>query len=63
MPTKLVSMNTTAKRPKIIAAVPDICPVKYKTATTMAMTIRISLSMVPIFFFMVGSLFIRLGIE
>lgn len=52
MPNKLVSINMTANTPNIIAATPDICPVKYKMATIIAKVNLMSLSKVPIFFFM-----------
>jgi hypothetical protein len=49
---KDVSTNTMAMIPEIKAAVPDILFVKYSTAISIAIHIRITLSMTPIFFFM-----------
>src|SRR5690606_17803923 len=46
-----VSTNTTAKMPNMIANVPEMTFVKYNAAITIAMSIRIALSAVPIFFF------------
>jgi len=50
---KLVSKNTTAKMPKIIAAVPSIALVKYKTPIITAKIVREILSVEPMFFFMI----------
>ena len=46
-----VRINTTAKMPNTIANVPEIVFVKYNTPITTAISIRIALSVVPIFFF------------
>jgi len=46
-----VSTNTTAKMPNTIANVPEITFVKYYVAITTATSMRIALSIVPIFFF------------
>lgn len=48
-----VNTNTMATMPKTIANVPEITFVKYKTATTIAIKIRMILSDVPMFFFMI----------
>ena len=50
---KLVSTNIPAKTNKIIPNVPETILVKYKTAIKTAITKRIILSMVPIFFFII----------
>ncbi len=49
--TKLVSTKIPAKTNKIIPNVPSTVLVKYKIAITIAITKRIILSIVPIFFF------------
>lgn len=46
-----VSKNTTAKMPNTIANVSEMVFVKYNTPITTAISIRIALSVVPIFFF------------
>jgi hypothetical protein len=53
-----VSTNTTAKTPNTIANVPEITFVKYNVAITTATSMRIALSAVPIFFFIVFALLI-----
>jgi hypothetical protein len=50
-PIRLVRINTAARMPRIIAAVPVILPFIYRIATTMANTILITRSIVPMFFF------------
>ena len=49
-----VSKKTIAKMPNTIANVPEMVFVKYKTPITTAMSMRIALSVVPIFFFIVS---------
>ncbi|SEG30348.1 Uncharacterised protein [Flavobacterium hibernum] len=46
-----VSTNTTANMPNMIANVPEMTFVKYKTPITTATSILITLSTVPMFFF------------
>jgi hypothetical protein len=48
---KDVSTKTTAKTPNTIANVPEMIFVKYNAAITTAISIRIALSVAPIFFF------------
>ena len=50
---ELVNIKMTAMTPSTMAAVPEILPVKYNTATTMADTNLIRRSIVPMFFFIV----------
>ncbi|OPB90580.1 hypothetical protein BAS06_09705 [Elizabethkingia miricola] len=52
-----VSTNAMAKIPKMIAIIPEMVFVKYKTPITIAMSMRIALSIVPIFFF-ISDLFV-----
>jgi len=54
---KAVIANMMAKTPKPMANLPEITPVKYKTAIMMATKIRNPLSIDPIFFFMMLKLF------
>lgn len=48
-----VITKTIANMPKIIAAVPEMMPAKYKTAITVAINKRIVLSVVLMFFFII----------
>ena len=48
---KLVAKKTPPKISKINPKVPEIVPVKYKTAITTAMKLRMILSVGPMFFF------------
>ena len=48
-PVVLVMRNIMARMPKIIAAMPVICSVKNKAATTIARIIRIMRSIAPMF--------------
>jgi len=54
---RLVSTKTPAKTNRIIPKTPVITFVKYNTATTIASTIRTSLSMEPMFFFIMQIFF------
>lgn len=53
----LVNTKIKAKAPKTRAKVPLMVLVKYKMAIITANIIRISLSVVPMFFFMISFLF------
>lgn len=48
-----VRTNTTDKMPNMIANIPEMTFVKYNAAITTAMSMRIALSAVPIFFFII----------
>ncbi len=50
---RLVSTNTPARTSNTIPRVPEITPVKYNTATSTAIAIRIILSVVPMFDFII----------
>lgn len=50
---KLVAKKTPPKISKINPKVPEIVPVKYKTAITIAIKLRMILSVEPMFFFMI----------
>src|SRR5512143_2653276 len=53
---RLVTRNATAMMPRMIATVPVIWPVKYRTAMTATTTRRMILSAVPMFGFILGLL-------
>ena len=55
---KLVNTKIIAKAPNTSATVPLMVLVKYKIATTTANTIRISLSVVPMFFFITSCFYL-----
>ena len=50
---KLVATNTIAMPKRTIPSVPEMIPIKYKTATMAANPNRSNLSMLPIFFFII----------
>lgn len=50
---KLVAKKTPPKISKIKPKVPEIVPEKYKTAITIAIKLRMILSVEPIFFFII----------
>ena len=50
---KLVAKKTPPKISKIKPKVPEIVPVKYKTAITTAIKLRMILSVEPMFFFII----------
>ena len=54
---KLVNTKIKAKAPKTSATVPLMVLVKYKMTIITANVIRISLSVAPMFFFMISFLF------
>lgn len=51
--TTLVSMNIPEKMSNIMAQVPDKIPAKYNTAMVTAISILITLSAIPMFFFII----------
>ena len=51
---KLVTANTIAMPKRTIPNVPEMIPIKYKTATIAAKTNRSNLSRLPIFFFIIN---------
>jgi hypothetical protein len=52
---KLVSRKMTAKIPRMIASVPDICPAKYNTPIPTAKSTRMKRSELPMFFIITAS--------
>lgn len=50
---KLVAKKIPPKISRINPKVPEIVPVKYKTAITIAITLRMILSVEPMFFFII----------
>jgi hypothetical protein len=61
--TKLVSRKTPAATNNTIPSVPEIVPVKYKTAITAAIIVLIILSAEPMFVFIILVLnFIKLNV-
>jgi hypothetical protein len=53
MPTKPVRINKTETTSNTMASVPDIIPAKYNIAIVTAISILITLSAIPMFFFMI----------